>query len=448
MAVKVLIIIALAYALGRFVVVFKDSRLSGYRAPYIQMLTSDSVVVRWLTEESQLGVLHFGEDSSHMATIELEASPTKNHSIKLSDLKPATKYFYQVGEVSGFQAFDPDKHWFYTHPEDTVNTRVWVIGDSGAPGETVNQVRDSALDWMQAHPLEGEQSSNTNPLINIWIALGDIAYRSGTNDQFQSALFDTFEDIVANTSLWPVYGNHDDRRWTYFRIFDLPENAEAGGVASGTENYYAIDYSNIHFIILDSQGSDRSANGEMARWLKQDLAQNTKPWLIAAFHHPPYSKGSHDSDDAGDSRGRMQDMRENILPILEKAGVDIVMSGHSHMYERSTLLDCAYGKSADFSADNIVSNGINNKNQQYIKPLNNTANQGAVYMVAGSASKVDQGPLDHPAHHLGLLEAGSVVIDVNGNKLVARFINNQGQVRDEFSITKDAEYTADYQGCN
>ena len=129
MAVKVLIIIALAYALGRFVVVFKDSRLSGYRAPYIQMLTSDSVVVRWLTEESQLGVLHFGEDSSHMATIELEASPTKNHSIKLSDLKPATKYFYQVGEVSGFQAFDPDKHWFYTHPEDTVNTRVWVIGD-------------------------------------------------------------------------------------------------------------------------------------------------------------------------------------------------------------------------------------------------------------------------------------------------------------------------------
>ena len=448
MAVKVLIIIALAYALGRFVVVFKDSRLSGYRAPYIQMLTSDSVVVRWLTEESQLGVLHFGEDSSHMATIELEASPTKNHSIKLSDLKPATKYFYQVGEVSGFQAFDSDKHWFYTHPEDTVNTRVWVIGDSGAPGETVNQVRDSALDWMQAHPLEGEQSSNTSPLINIWIALGDIAYRSGTNDQFQAALFDTFEDVVANTSLWPVYGNHDDRRWTYFRIFDLPENAEAGGVASGTENYYAIDYSNIHFVMLDSQGSDRSANGDMASWLKQDLAKNTKPWLIAAFHHPPYTKGSHDSDDAGDSRGRMRDMRENILPILEKAGVDIVLSGHSHMYERSTLLDCAYGKSGDFSADNIVSEGIDNKNQQYLKPLNTTANQGAVYMVAGSASRVDQGPLDHPAHHLGLLEAGSVVIDVNGNKLVARFINNQGQVRDEFSITKDAEYTADYQGCN
>ena len=140
-------------------------------------------------------------------------------------------------------------------------------------------------------------------------------------------------------------------------------------------------------------------------------------------------------------------MRENILPILEKAGVDIVLSGHSHMYERSYLLDCAYGKSGDFSSDNIVSKGVNNKNKQYRKPLNKAANQGAVYMVAGSSSRVDQGPLDHPAHHVGLLEAGSVVIDVNGNKLKARFINNKGQVRDEFSIAKDAEYTSRYQGC-
>ena len=101
------------------------------------------------------------------------------------------------------------------------------------------------LNWMKQNPLVSEEAGMTKPLIDIWIALGDIAYRSGTNDQYQSALFGTFGDIVANTSLWPVYGNHDDRRWTYFRIFDLPENAEAGGVASGSENYYSIDQSNI-----------------------------------------------------------------------------------------------------------------------------------------------------------------------------------------------------------
>ncbi len=445
--IKIIVIIVLAYALVRFVVVFKDSRLSGYRAPYIQMLTSDSVIVRWLTEENKMGVLRYGEDNNHIATIELEESPTKNHSVKLSNLKPATKYFYQAGEISNFYNFDPEKHWFYTHPEGDMATRVWVIGDSGSPGETVKQVRDSALNWMQHNPLDAGKLDDKKPLINIWVALGDIAYRSGTNEQFQSALFDTFEDIMSNTALWPAYGNHDERRWTYFRIFDLPENAEVGGVASGTENYYSIDYSNIHFVMLDSQASDRSATGKMARWLKQDLAQNNKTWLVVAFHHPPYSKGSHDSDDDGDSRGRMSDMRENILPILEASGVDLVLSGHSHMYERSYLMDCAYGKSESFSSDNIVSSGVNDKHQQYLKPLNLKQNQGAVYMVAGSSSKVDHGPLDHPAHHVGLLEAGSVVIDVIDNKLVARFINNKGQVRDEFSIEKKAEFNSEYQGC-
>ena len=68
--VKILIFIALAYAVGRFVVVFKDSRLSGYRAPYIQMLTQDSVIIRWMTEDNQLGIVRFGEHHEYMSNIE------------------------------------------------------------------------------------------------------------------------------------------------------------------------------------------------------------------------------------------------------------------------------------------------------------------------------------------------------------------------------------------
>ncbi len=454
--VKVVIVIALAYAVGRVVVVFKDSRLTGYRAPYIQMLTQDSVIIRWMTKDNQLGVVHFGENPEHMSNIELEPSPAKSHAIKLSSLKPATRYYYHTGTIDGPHEYDTEKQWFNTHPVEVTPTRVWVMGDSGNAGETLNNVRDSALNWMRQNPLVLNQdaSSDTSdselsemPLINIWIALGDIAYRSGTNDQFQSALFDTFGDLLANTALWPIYGNHDERRWTYFRIFDLPENAEAGGVASGTENYYSLDYSNIHFVMLDSQDSNRSNSGAMADWLGRDLAQNTKLWVVAAFHHPPYTKGSHDSDDSYDSRGRMQEMRENIVPILEAGGVDMVLSGHSHMYERSHLLDCAYEGSDKFSAENIVSEGINGKKQQYIKPLQKKEHQGAVYVIAGSASNVDNGPLDHPAHHIGFLEAGSMVIDVVNDKLTARFINDKGQVRDEFSITKQAGYESNYQGC-
>jgi hypothetical protein len=117
------------------------------------------------------------------------------------------------------------------------------------------------------------------------------------------------------------------------------------------------------------------------------------------------------------------------------------------MYERSYLMDCAYGKSQHFSEGNIVSSGINDKHQQYVKTLRSVPNKRAVYVVACSSSNVDHGPLDHPAHAVGLLEAGSVIIDVVDNKLVARFINKEGQVRDEFSIEKEAEFNSEYQGC-
>ena len=445
---KILIALALIYAVGRFVVVFTDSRLTGERAPYIQSLSTDSVVIRWMTEDNQLGIVHFGEDSNHMADIKLESSPSKIHSVTLHNLKPATRYYYQVGKIGSFQPFDADKQWFYTQPVKEVASRIWVMGDSGQAGQMQFQVRDAALSWMRENPLAGRQvADDKNSVFDLWFILGDIAYRSGTNEQFQQSLFDVYEDLLSNTPLWPVYGNHDDRRWTYFRVFDMPEDAELGGIASHTENYYSFDHSNIHFVVLDSQDSDRAADGEMANWLQKDLAHNTKPWVIAAFHHPPYSKGTHDSDDPGDSRGRMQDMRENFVPILEQAGVDIVLSGHSHMYERSYLIDCAYQTSDKFTSKNIVSTGVNEKHAQYIKPLPVIGNSGAVYLVTGSASKVDQGPMDHPAHHKGYLEAGSVVIDVEGNLLTARFINNEGVVRDQFSITKQAGYTGDYQGC-
>jgi hypothetical protein len=49
---------------------------------------------------------------------------------------------------------------------------------------------------------------------------------------------------------------------------------------------------------------------------------------------------------------------------------------------------------------------------------------------------------------MGLLEAGSMIIDINDNKLIARFINHRGLVKDEFSIAKDDKYVSKYQGCN
>jgi len=441
--IKTILFVVIVYAAGRTGVVFFSSQLTGERAPYLQMLTQDSVTVHWQTRENRMGVLKYGLHPDHLNHTLLEDTVGKIHSITARRLQPDTRYYYSVGDISGYKDPDPDYDWFRTMPaeDSTKPARIWVIGDSGQPGETSLAVRDAMLDWVEQNPRKD------NDYIDLWLSLGDLAYRSGTNEQFQAALFDTYPDILRNKSLWPVYGNHDARRWTYFRLFTLPENGEAGGVPSGTENYYSIDYANIHLVMLDSQDSSLSPDSEMLNWLKSDLARNTRQWLIVALHHPPYSKGTHNSDNSKDSAGRMARIRQNVLPILEAAAVDLVLSGHSHMYERSHLMDCHYGNSDEFSDNNIISKGIEGQYREYRKPEKNISHSGAVYMVAGSSSKVDSGPLNHPAMAVSMAEAGSVIIDVDGNRLTSRFINDKGEVRDEFSIEKKNGFVSNYTQC-
>ncbi|MFT5106174.1 MAG: 3',5'-cyclic AMP phosphodiesterase CpdA [Verrucomicrobiales bacterium] len=64
----------------------------------------------------------------------------------------------------------------------------------------------------------------------------------------------------------------------------------------------------------------------MASWLENDLASTTQEWIFAFWHHPPYTKGSHNSD----IEINLVQMRESFLPILESYCVDLVLGGHSH----------------------------------------------------------------------------------------------------------------------
>jgi hypothetical protein len=245
--------------------------------------------------------------------------------------------------------------------------------------------------------------------------------------------------------LWSTIGNHETYEFgrtapfAYHEIFTLPANAEAGGVVSGTENYYSFDYGNIHFVCLDSELSARTPDSPMAQWLHADLAANTNDWLIAFWHSPPYSRGSHDSDDMFDNLGNMTFMRTNFVSILESYGVDLVLCGHSHSYERSFLINGHYGFSDSLLPEMIKDAGSGQPADTgaYYKPAGPAGNEGAVYVVAGSSGHATfVRPIPHPAMFVTLLRLGSMVIDISGDRMDAKFLRETGAIDDHFTIIK------------
>jgi hypothetical protein len=135
----------------------------------------------------------------------------------------------------------------------------------------------------------------------------------------------------------------------------------------------------------------------------------------------------------------MRDMRTNALPVLESQGVDLVLTGHSHAYERSFLLDGHYGPSTTLVPSMILNAGDGREGGAgaYLKPsLVAAPHQGAVYTVSGSSSRLDGGTFDHPAKFVSIYSLGSLVLDVNGDRLDARFLDQTGTVRDSFTIRK------------
>lgn len=440
-----LLALVVLYAIGRPTQIWLDGFYTGVREPYLQMMSSDSVTLRWQSEREFAGVVNYGLNPDQLNNIKKELVIGEEHEIRLSDLQPATKYFYSAGDGDNTK-FKGKEFWFKTAPltkeYNNEPVRFWVTGDQGYPNPIQNQVRDAMLDWLKQNP---RSSKNTAPL-DFWITTGDNAYRSGSNEQFQKGFFDPYKTILRNTPVWPAYGNHDARRWVFYDIFSFPTKAESGGVVSDSEHYYSFDYANIHFVMLDTEDSDLDVDSKMLNWLKKDLQKTKQQWLIAIFHHPPYTKGTHDSDNKWRSGGRLNATRENVLPILEKAGVDLVLSGHSHMYERSELINCHYGDSSTFKNNMIRAT---NKNNKYKKKGNSvTGNSGTIYTVIGSSSKVDIGDLNHPALPYSFHEAGSMVFDVNENKLKAIFVNKQGEVIDQFEIIKNAKEGVVKQACD
>lgn len=474
---------------------------------FLQQLGSDSAIIKW-RGDAQLGCWWAKEDDLEQARCkQAEATEGNHRELAIKDLTADTEYHYSVGGFSG------DLLRFRTAPVPGQlpadgSIHIWVLGDSGTESAKVSHGHSNK--GKAAKTLAGYQhyrAKNNNKPPDMMVMLGDNAYMEGTDEQWQTAVFDVFSDVLSQTALYSTIGNHEmgaavikasvlgekypelasrqkgdlwlggvstssdpntyittdnktPRRLPYLDILTLPKNAELGGTASGTEQYYSINYGNVHLISLDSQLSARDEQQRIAmrKWLVTDLLNNGQSWTIVVFHHPVYTKGSHDSDHAPASRMGIDqpivDMRREFTSVFEDYGVDLVFSGHSHSYERSWYLHGHRGDAASFdaaqhaelNASGVPAIGFGEEAYQQVS-VSSQQNDKVVYTVAGSSGHVSMasGKLNHPAHAIqendpqrrhGLAEQGSVVVDASKDELVARFIDEKGSVLDTVVIQR------------
>ena len=407
------------------------------RGPYLQSGTTSNVMVRWRTDRAVESKVLFGSSPQQWSAQVIDPEPTTEHIVTLNNLQPDTRYYYAVASGSDVLASGAD-YFFVTSPAVPKPTRVWVIGDCGsalyAPG-------NSRSVYQRYRELAGDRYTD------LWLMLGDNAYYNGTDYEYQAAVFDTFPELLRQTVVWSTIGNHEtysfepDGNHAYFKIFSWPTAGQAGGEPSGTLHYYSFDYGNIHVVSLDSEESGRTPGSPMLVWLEEDLAGNTRDWTIVMWHSPPYTKGSHDSDNLADNFGNMTEMRANIVPILESYGVDLVLCGHSHNYERSFLINGHYGFS-DTLSDHMIKDAGSGQVEDtgaYLKSgTGPTPYQGTVYAVVGSSGWATFQTGRHPVMHAALLQMGSLVLDIQGQRLDARFLRETGAIDDHFTIIKGA----------
>lgn len=428
------------------------------RGPYLNMATHASIIIRWRTNIPCNSEIHYGLTKNALNSVIINNANVIDHGIQLSGLQADTKYFYAVG-ASGTILQSSIENYFTTLPIASVSydkpIRFWAIGDMAKQTQQEIDVREAFKKYVDTNQVHG------------FILLGDNAYNSGFDADYQLGFFNYFQhDLLKHIPIWPVLGNHDynndyslrqSHAISYLDIFTLPENGEIGGVASGTERYYSFNYGNVHFVHLDSYGLENVSGNyygladtmysPQVNWLRSDLAANQMPWTIVCFHHPPYCMGTHNSDNEMD----LVYIRTHLSPILERYNVDLVLNGHCHTYQRSRMMKNYVGMESDFDPIEFNRQSTSGKYDgtanscPYIKNtvVHEAKDSGVIYMVIGSGSAVPQAPQaawPHDAmYYSNYADNGSLLLTVEGSRLDAEWISTDTAdvIKDRLTIYKN-----------
>ena len=185
-------------------------------------------------------------------------------------------------------------------PNKADSVRFAVIGDTGSGSAKQREVGSMMIQYHALFPFE------------FVLMMGDNMYGGEAPDDFVKKFSGPYKPLLDNkVKFYATLGNHDQSLQVNYENFNM----------SGKE-YYRFKKGNVAFYSLNSNYMDP----KQVKWLEEELSRDTSEWKVCFFHHPPYSSAKKHGSDS--------QLREVVEPIFLKYGVDVVLTGHDHVYER------------------------------------------------------------------------------------------------------------------
>ncbi len=187
-----------------------------------------------------------------------------------------------------------------TLPMKDGSVRFAVVGDTGSGSEKQREVGTMMIKYHALFPYE------------FVLMMGDNMYGGEAPKDFEKKFAEPYRALLNNkVKFYATLGNHDQALQVNYTNFNM----------DGKE-YYRFKKGNIAFYSLNSNYMEK----KQVKWLEDELARDTSEWKVCFFHHPPYSSAK--------KHGSNEQLREVLEPIFLKYGVDVVLTGHDHVYER------------------------------------------------------------------------------------------------------------------
>jgi hypothetical protein len=305
--------------------------------PYLQNPGQDRMTICWHDSAQTATSVVFGTDSAQLnqevaGTSEIIIEPYRWHTVKITGLQPAIRYFYRVkngDRQSGIFAFK-------TLPSGTFNGKIRFLmlsdthsGDTTMAGKIARQAVKS-ISQLYGSDLE-------NQITGI-IHSGDVVMSGTSADQYAKQFFAPLKSLTASIPTTVVAGNHEVESSYFYQYLKVDDLSGLPGTPGLVEKVLQLKVGNSLFIGLNTNVISQYGNVQ-ATWLNNRLKEVEQDagidFVFLFFHHPPHSE-LWDVVNTSDEGGRY--VRDVLYPVIKKySKVQQMYSGHTHGYERGTI---------------------------------------------------------------------------------------------------------------